>query len=238
MTELPPYSADPPTAASEALTNNRIAGIVNTISITDLQSDYFRVIRESPTSYFLNLTVDPTPIFRIELPTDPSALGDILIFPAFSSSSDPIAAARLTKNPKRSDPIAQLCTASPHLSNAKWRPILKAPPLSYGADYKCSIPIITVPGSKPIMKEFTWQTKLPAPYYQLWWDGAFPSEPEYQHSQRAFDARSIFATFTPKSVSRSPENLIRLRRGGGLEFELSVVLGMIAIFYHVGKKQL
>jgi hypothetical protein len=104
MSQLPPYSAHGPAEGSirsAQVTSNTIAGNVQTCSIKDRQHDYYKVIPDSSISYHVCLTVDPTPIYRIELTKDPSAAGDIIIFPSSGPSSLPVAAARFGKNPKR-----------------------------------------------------------------------------------------------------------------------------------------
>lgn len=106
MSELPTYSESGPST-----TINRVAGHVNTVSVADLQNDYFKIVRTSTNDYIVSLTVDPTPIYRVKRFAEPSDVDDILIFPA-SGNATPVAAAKLVINPKKSEPVAHICTAS------------------------------------------------------------------------------------------------------------------------------
>jgi hypothetical protein len=217
---------------------NSIDGNVQTCCIKDLQHSYIKIVRESSTSYYICLTVDPTPLYRIEFSKDPSAVGDILVFPASNSSSVAVAAARLAKNPKRKEPVATICTLSPHRPDAKWRPLLKSSLLAIGEEYKSSIPIVTVPGMQPTAKSFAWRTALSNPYFQLCWDGPLLHQPARAYIDGEQDFRHLFATCVMKGGDESQDNLIEMRRGGGLEFELTVVLELFAILYQMNKQLL
>jgi hypothetical protein len=237
---LPPYSEKHPSIESSApsaqTTADRIAGTVQTCSIRDFQVDYLTIVRDSPTSYHVSLTVDPTPLYRIELVSD-SKIGNIQVFPAFDTALPAVAAARLSANPKsKSEPSAMICTSSPHLPDALWRPLIRTGMLSVES-YQTSIPIVTVPGRAPAPHQFSWRTgSLSEPFYQLWWDGPLPLVPGsmFMHDQRG--SEYVFATMARKTA-QSGENLIEIRRGGGLNFELSVVLELFVIL-HFKKEQL
>jgi hypothetical protein len=56
----------------------------------------------------------------------------------------------------------------------------------------------------------------------------------FMHDQRG--SEYVFATMTRKTTEGG-ENLIEIRRGGGLDFELSVVLELFVIL-HFKKEQL
>jgi len=227
---LPPYSEKLPAretfaSSPQITTTNRMAGTVQTISIRDFQVDYFCVIRVSSTSYHLALTVDPTPLYRVELVSD-----SIQIFSAFDDTV-PVAAARLSANPKsKTEPTATICTSSPHLSNAEWLPLSKASKLSVES-FQTLIPIVTVPGRAPVPHQFSWRAgSLSEPFYQLWWDGPLPLVPSsrFMHDQRG--SEYIFATMARRDTEAG-ENLIEIRRGGGMDFELSVVLQLFLILH-------
>ena len=239
MSDPPPYTVDPPSEASipsPLLTTDRVAGDVRTCSIADLQHDYIRISRDTSTSYHVNLTVDPTPRYRIHLSTDSSDVGDILIFPAFSSTTVPVAALRRVKDPKRTDPLAWICTRMPQAANARWLPVTKAASLVYGEVYRSQVPIVTTPGLPKAVRSFVWRAPLltpSAPYMEIWWEGPLPYMSQRQSSHDDF--RYIFATCMLKGVGGSKENVIQIRRGGGLEFELTVILGMFAVLHHMKK---
>lgn len=242
--KLPPYSENPSfkekSTLSAQITTNRVAGTVQTCSIKDFHFDYLTIVRDSSTSYHISLTVDPTPIYRIEFVSDSSKISDITdiqIFPAFDTTLPAVAAARLSANPKsKREPAASMCTSEPHLPEALWRPLSRASMLSVES-YQSSIPIVMMPGIAPAPHQFSWRTgSLSEPFYQLWWDGPLPLVPAsmFMHDQRGTEY--VFATMTRKTAEGGV-NLIEIRRGGGLEFELSVILELFVIL-HYQKKQL
>lgn len=238
---LPPYSEKNPSKETSQLSNqsttNRIANTVQTCSIRDCQVDYLTIVRTSPTSYHISLTVDPTPIYRIELVSDSTKIGNIQIFPAFDTTLPAVAAARLSANSKRkSEPVAKICTSSPHLPDALWRPLHRTGMLSVD-DYRTSIPIVTVPGRAPTPHQFSWKIDRPLElFYQLWWDGPLPLTSTLRFVDDQRGSEYVFATMAGKTVEGG-ENVIEIRRGGGLDFELSVLLELFAIL-HFKKEQL
>jgi hypothetical protein len=130
--KLPPYSEHaPPTGDSSSdgqLAVSRIAGNIQTCSIKDNQTDCLKIVRESATGYHVCLTVDPRPLYRIQVVEGPTKTGNIQVFAA-DESTLPIAAVRLNPelNPKKkSDPLATICTNKPYLPEAKWLPFVRA----------------------------------------------------------------------------------------------------------------
>lgn len=238
---LPPYSEKHPSketwAPSAPTTASRIAGTVQTCSIRDFQVDYLTIVRDSATSYHLSLTVDPTPLYRIELVSSSTKIGNIQIFPASDSTLPAIAAARLSANPKsKSEPSATICTSSPTQPDALWRPLTRTGMFSV-EDYQSAIPIITVPGRAATPHQFSWRAgSLSEPFYQLWWNGPLPLVPAsmFMHDQRG--SEYVFATMARKTADGG-DNLVEIRRGGGMDFELSVILELFVIL-HFKKEQL
>jgi hypothetical protein len=234
--KLPPYSAHSPSQEGVVLspqnaTHARIAGNVQTCSIKDLQLDYLKIVRESATSFYICLTVDPTPLYRVEFVEDSTKVGDIQIFSASDTALPAIAAARLSLEPKsRSKPVAMICTSKPYLPDSHWRPVTRASMLSYDEDYHSAPPIVTVPGTAPTYQQFAWRTNQCDPLFELWWDGPIVHTAPCNYIKDQRDPRHVFATMVRKS--EKTDNLIEIRRGGGLEFELSVVLEMFAILHH------
>ncbi|TVY78542.1 hypothetical protein LSUE1_G008906 [Lachnellula suecica] len=229
---LPPYSEkhipNEISAPDSQTTSNRIAGTIQTCSIRDFQVDYLTLVRDSATSYHISLTVDPTPLYRIELVSSSSKVGDIQIFPATDSA--PIAAARLSVNPKsKSEPLATMCTSSPHLPDAIWRPSLTRKSMFSSDEYQTSMPIITMPGRAATPRQFSWRTgSVAEPFYQLWWEGPLPFVPSSMFMADQRGSEYVFATLARKAVEGG-ENLVQIRRGGGLAFELSVILELFVI---------
>ncbi|TVY47284.1 hypothetical protein LCER1_G008520 [Lachnellula cervina] len=223
---LPPYAEKHPSKETLAptATAGSIAGTVQTCSIRDFQVDYFTIVRNSTTSYHLSLTVDPTPLYRIEVVSSSTKIGNIQIFPASNSTLPAIAAARLSANPKsKNEPSATICTSSPTQPDALWRPLTRTGMFSIEG-YQSTIPIITVPGRAATPHQFSWRTgSLSEPLYQLWWDGPLPLVPTFgfMRDQRGSEG----------------DNLVEIRRGGGMDFELSVILELFVIL-HLRKEQL
>ena len=239
---LPPYSEKTSSSTPRSQTTDnsyRIAGTVQTCSIRDFQVDYLTIVRESATSYSIALTVDPTPLYRIELVSSSTKVGDIQIFPASDSKLPAIAAARLSANPKsKSEPSATICTSSPHLPDALWRPLARVGGMFAVDDYQSAIPIVTVPGRTAAPHQFSWRVEsLSEPFYQLLWDGPLPFVPSamFMHDQRG--SEYVFATLARKTSPEGGDNLVQIRRGGGLDFELSVILELFVIL-HLKNEQL
>jgi hypothetical protein len=235
--ELPPYSETPAcTEKGAPRAAHRVAGSTQTCSIKDFHVDYLKIVRESATSYHICLTVDATPIYRIELVSDSTKIGDIQIFSALDPTLPPVAAARLSANPKsRSEPVATICTSTPHLPESQWWPMGRTSAFSVES-YQSSIPIIIVPGMASTPHQFSWRTNsLSEPFFELWWDGplSFTPATRFMHDQRG--AEYVFATVARKAV-KSAENLIEIRRGGGVDFELSVILQLFVILHCLNKE--
>lgn len=231
---LPPYSeiaaSKEKSTPSAQIFTNHIAGIVQTCSIKDLQVDCFKIVRESPTSCHICLTVDFKPIYHIELVSDSNKVGDIQVFPAFDATL-PVAAVRLLPKPKMEQPAAMICTFEPHRPDAVWRPMSRAHWLS-AEDYASSIPVITVPGTAPTAHQFEWWTGLTTePFFRLYWTGPLPFVPKSGFVSDQRGSEYIFASVARKT-KEAGENLIEIRRGGGLDFELSVLVEVFAILHH------
>ena len=242
--QLPPYLAYPPlekevvhSPQTAIHAHTRVAGSVQTCSIKDVQSDYLKIVCESTTRYHVCLTVDPTPLYRIEFVAQSTEAGDIQIFSTLDPALPPIAAARLSLEPRsRRKPVATICTSKPYLPDSPWRPVTRACMLSYGEDYNSVIPIVKVPGTAPTPHQFSWRTSLCDPFFELWWDGPFVHTPSCVYIKDERDSRYLLATVVRKQEgTENIDNLIEIRRGGGLEFELSVILELFVILH--SKKQ-
>lgn len=236
--KLPPYSEQaPPSASNTQIAGNRIAGDIQTCSIKDLQTDYLQIVRESATGYYVCLTVDPKPRYRIQVLEAPTTTGDIQIF-SVDDSTLPIASARLNREAKpkiRGEPLAIVCSYKPYLPQAQGRPFTRGGVLASGEDYRCTIPIIKVPGVLATEQKFIWRTSLCEPFYELWCDGPLHNTWAGNYTKDNMDLRYLFATVIRRN-NQSGQNIIEIRRGGGLEFELSVVLQMFVILHHKNKQ--
>lgn len=237
--DLPPYSEKYPSkeasAPSAPTAASRIAGSVQTCSIRDNQVDYLTIVRDSPGRYHISLTVDPTPLYRIELVPPSTKVGNIQIFPASDSTLPAIAAARLSANHKdKSQPSATICTSSPTQPDALWRPVTRTGMFSV-EDYQTEIPIITVPGRAAKPHRFSWRAgPLSEPFYRLWWDGPLPLVPTAMFMPDQRGSEYVFATMARKAAG-GEDNLVEIRRGGGMDFELSVILELFVILHFKNK---
>jgi len=237
--KLPLYSEIPAMSEgmvplSAQITAKRIAGDVQTCSIKDFQLDYFKIVRKSATSYYICLTVDPTPIYRIEFVTDSTKIGDILIFSASDTALPAVAAVRLSRDPQsKTEPVAMICTSEPSLSGASWRSLARSSLFGAGEHYNSLIPIITVPGMAPALHKLGWRVR--EPFFELWWDGPLPLMWPRGFRNDDRELSYVFARVVTKE-SNIGENLIEMRRGGGLEFELTVVLQIFVILQHLKKE--
>lgn len=230
MTSLPPYSAHGPAEGSirsAQVMADTIAGNVQTCSIKDRQHNYYKVVPDTSVSYYVCLTVDPTPIYRIEFSKDPSAVGDITIFPSSGTSSAPVAAARYGKNPKKGDPVATICSSSPHLQEPLWLPLTKDRAITSMADYKSSIPIVAVPGMPPTHQAFGWHVLYARPNLELFWEGPLPLQSSRAHARAERDYNYPIATCLVGEAGG--DIIVEMTRGGGLQFELAVLLQMLVL---------
>lgn len=231
---LPPYQETQTfkgtTAPTSPATASRLAGTVQTCSIRDFQVDYLTIVRDSSTSYHLALTVDPRPRYRIEVSSSPK-IGNIQIFSASDGSLPPIAAARLSANPKsKIEPLATICTSSLTDPDALWRPLTRTSTFSVD-DYRTEIPIVTVPGRAATPHQFSWRTgSLSEPFYQLLWDGPLALTPGSMYRKDERGSEFVFATVVRKTTDGG-DNFVEIRRGGGMDFELSVILELFVILH-------
>lgn len=191
MSYLPPYTpagVPPP----QPVKKTSMAGPIQTCSIEDRQHDYFRLTRDSPNSYQLSLTVDSTPLYRIETSQDPAAVADIQVFTAYSSEPAN-AAGKIPPKPTKGAmakraPVATICTSLPLHSAAEWFPLYKASSMIYREHYHCTLPLVMVPGCRPVLRNFAWrlgQTTLGATEadVELWLKDPLPYAP-YQSIDR------------------------------------------------------
>ncbi|CAH0054090.1 unnamed protein product [Clonostachys solani] len=213
---LPPYQEKPFAQERASLVSypSRLAGTVQTCSIKDGQVDYFSIIRVSESTYHLFLTVDPTPLYRIELVLGPSKVGNIQIFSA--SDGTLLAAARASADQKsKTLPVGMVCTSSPAEPNAPWRPITWEKswlPLWFDTH----IPVVTVPGRPAKPQYFQWKIDE-GKGAKLRWEGEL-----YTNHINPAPIEYVFARLSIEPDGG--ETLVEIRRGAGIDFELSVIL--------------
>lgn len=230
---------------SGAGAKHNMAGPVQTCAIEDMQHDYFRIAADTPSSYQISLTSDPTPLYRVEVSQDPSAIADIQIFTAFTSEA-PLAACRVTPKVNitktarfaklakgHGPPLATVCTASPLSPTATWQPLHKFSSLSSICDYSGRIPLVMVPGCSPVVRNFAWrigQTYNQA-LLELWLKGEGEEDEPVESANRS----QLFARYYGHGQRQGQvkpyikKRILEIRRGGGLEFEFAIVLQVIAI---------
>uniref|UniRef100_A0A8H7MZ06 Uncharacterized protein n=1 Tax=Bionectria ochroleuca TaxID=29856 RepID=A0A8H7MZ06_BIOOC len=217
-TDNPPVYQEKPASAKEVTdlitTTSRLAGTVRTCSVAERQIDYFSIVRVSDSSYHLALTVDPTPLYRIELIPEPTKVGNIQIF-SMSDPTLPAVAAAYVSNDLKSKtlPIGTVCTASPTEPDALWRPITRvigflSTPLN---EYSSQIPVITVPGKAADYHHFTWKIADSGRVFRLFWEGPPPLVPLDLYDFVTNKADNIFATVNTQPDSG--ETLVAMRGG-------------------------
>ena len=97
-------------------------------------------------------------------------------------------------------------------------------------DYQSAIPIVTVPGRAAAPHQFSWRVgPLSEPFYELLWNGPLPLVPSAMFRNDERGSEYVFATLARKTSPEGGDNLVQIRRGGGLEFELSVILELFVI---------
>jgi hypothetical protein len=229
---LPPYQEKPsstqetiaPSAQPSRLAYpSRLAGSIQTCSISDGYIDHFSITRVSDSSYHLSLTVDPTPIYRIELILGPTKVGNIQIFSASDTTLPALAvAARASSDRKgKKVPVATICTSSPTEPDAHWRPVFCTSSGYSCHDYSSEIPVVKVPGRAAKPQAFKWVVWDDEPA-RLWWQGPLPFQPNPLHRSAPTSMPFLFATVTVEPGDG--ETLVQIRRGAGIDFELSVIL--------------
>lgn len=103
-------------------------------------------------------------------------------------------------------------------------------------DFKSTIPVVKYAGAQPTMQSFGWRTNYPVPNYELWWEGPLPLQSPRTYTKADRDCRFVFVTCIFKGETNA-DNVIEIRRGGGLHFELSVLLEFFVIL-HLSNKEL
>jgi hypothetical protein len=166
------------------------------------------------------------------MPQNPSAAADIQLFQAFTSGI-PLAACRITPKPSKGvkaikgAPAASICTSSPlSASPASWLPIHYAKSTMYRRDYTCVLPLVSVPGCGPVKREFAWRfgTDSSEPDVELWLREKIMYAPS-----ESLDREQLFGNYYQRGNRVYPKGVLEVRRGGGIEFEMGVVLGMLAV---------
>jgi hypothetical protein len=249
--ELPAYSRDPPPGSSSAppivddqlpRVRTRMLGDVHTLSIADMQHDYLKITRVSPTTFHLSLSIDPEPLYRVELSEDRTAVEDVVIYPMHHGvRGPPVASARMQKlipANERAPALASLCAEGLYTPRARWHTFRKF--IGYtkkvsGGEYAGPISIVPGPGLDELTPSFSWRIDAAAPHFELWWGGPLHLEPAGSNNNNGGrDPRYLFASVEVKKMPRqSYPTLIRFRRGGGLVFELTLVLQLFVITHHM-----
>lgn len=223
MSDLPPYS---PASVEPAAPKSSLAGSIQTCGIADLQHDYFRItqLQDSPNKHQVSLTVDDTPLYLVEISQDPSAVADVQLFTAFRADA-PHAACRMAAK-KGSKEVAMTCTSDPLHEGATWRPLLRAKSTVYRTDFTGSLPLVMVPGCRPVWRNFSWRFGTP-PHaaVELWLRDEVPYSP-YQSLDRA----QLFANYhDARSTGLYEKGVLEMRRGGGLQFEYGVLVSILSV---------
>jgi hypothetical protein len=201
-----------------------------------MQHDFFHVTRESPTSYTISLTISPTPLYRVEISSDPAAIADILLYKAFTTDP-PVAGARLARTAPKVNkhlPVVSICTSTPASETASWgTSMVKPSSLRWAENLRTNMPVIMVPGYRPVIREFGWYIKkdLGYPDVELRLLDTIPLAPE------GHDRARQFASYYQKANRLFGTNVLILRRGAGLEFQYATMVGLVAIIHFLNARK-
>jgi hypothetical protein len=237
MSDLPAYTPAG-VAPSPPPVKGSMAGSIQTCGIEDRQHDYFRITQDSPNHYQISLTVDPTPLYRVEISQDPSAVADIQLFTAFSTNTAEAACRITPKSGKgyKSGPVATTCTFLPVSETAVWRPLSKSSSMTYRENYAGSLPLVMVPGCRPVWRNFSWRFGQDATNneaaVELWLKDQLPYPPH-----ESIDRGQLFAQYFVRSTRLYEKGVLEIRRGGKLQFEFGVVVGMLAVLELAQREQ-
>ncbi|OBT73091.1 hypothetical protein VF21_07605 [Pseudogymnoascus sp. 05NY08] len=212
----PPVFPDYPPTLPDAQPRESLAGPVKTTSLSDMQHDYFRVTRVTNTTYSIALTTDPTPLYRVEVASSIAADPAIQVFDLFNPL--PLATARLHPAVATS----QSCTRDPAGDNPKWRPL--------SLQHFSSIPLVVIPGMAPIERSVRWQhTTKYSTNLELWMRDPLFGISAGGGTQTTMPREMLLARYGIEGVGFIADRVLEIRRGGGMEFELVVLVQAFAI---------
>ncbi|KAL5345435.1 hypothetical protein ACLOAV_009807 [Pseudogymnoascus australis] len=217
----PPTLPDfPPTFFPQPEPRDSLAGPIQTISLSDMQHDYYRITRVTGTTYSISLTTDATPLYRVEVDTHPAADPAIQVFDLFNPL--PLATARLSPAVINST----TCTCDPAGDNPKWRPLSLR--LSTFLNYSI-LPIVVIPGVQPIERYVRWQPRTKtSSHLELWLqEPLFESSAEAASTTQSRDL--LLARYGIGGMGFTADQMLEIRRGGGREFELGVLVQAFAV---------
>jgi len=104
-------------------------------------------------------------------------------------------------------------------------------------DYSSSLLLVMVPGCQPVWRNFRWRFAQGAANdeaaVQLWLKDPLP----YSTSQGMLERGQLFAQYFAKPTRLHEKGVLEIRRGGGLQFEFGVVVGMLAVLELAQREQ-
>ncbi|KFX92153.1 hypothetical protein O988_07397 [Pseudogymnoascus sp. VKM F-3808] len=193
-----------------------LAGPVQTVSLSDMQHDYFRITQATATTYSISLTTDPTPLFRIEVDRNLGADPAVQIFDLFNPL--PLAAARLY--PAVANTV--VCTREPAGDDIKWRPVS-----NQGYSH---LPMVVIPGMAAVARQVRWHHKSKhSTIMECWLNDPLFNISMGGSTQNMPWRDLLVARYGIEGVGFSADKVMEIRRGGGLEFELGIMVQAFAI---------
>jgi len=105
--------------------------------------------------------------------------------------------------------------------------VFKAGGTAYRQHYICSLPVVVVPGCKAIKRDFAWRfgdLDRGEPDVELWLREGLMYAP-----REGLDREQLFANYWRRGTRLVEKGVLEVRRGAGWEFEMGVVLGMLAV---------
>lgn len=206
----PDYAAAPPPLIRQPRHN--LAGPIQTISLSDKQHDYFKATRTSPTTYTIALTTDLTPLYRVEV--DPSRTADPAIQIFDFQDPFPLAAARM--HPFVTS-AAAICTREPATDGAKWYP--------FNETYAVLV-VEPVPGLPAVERNVSWTYTKSSTHLTCTLVGSLfgDSEETLVLGRYGMSGPGRYGTSGPSGSRFMVDMVFEILRGGGLEYELGVVV--------------
>jgi hypothetical protein len=126
--------------------------------------------------------------------------------------------------------------------NTTWRPLYPSSRTRTGKiitlTYRCQIPIVLVPGLHASIRAFIWRTTPAATYFELASEGGLEIEPgrTFENVNKKGDGKGDGKDWSWRRVlarvtidDEGTPDVFEIRRGGGVEFEMAVLVHVWAI---------
>jgi hypothetical protein len=166
-----------------------------------------------------------------EMARNTSAFDTILLFDALDSKNPITTCCMVTKSANGARltagaPVATMCTRpeaeyqlSAVTTSTPWIPIYRMGFFAVN-DYTFQLPVVMVPGCRPFMRSFGWMCRP--------W-GCLELKMTDDRIEHIGTRENIYATWYYEKGWVFEKGVLEIRRGGGLQFELGVVISALAV---------